>query len=58
MLDINKKIKQYKLAAKETTYHIVNLIVVFLFQTLIIPLAFIFMIYIAFKHIVKLKFEF
>ena len=58
MLDINKKIKQYKLAAKETTYHIINLIVVFLFQTLIIPLAFIFMIYIAFKYIVKLKFEF
>ena len=58
ILDINKKIKQYKLAAKETTYHIVNLIVVFLFQTLIIPLAFIFMIYIAFKYIAKLKFEF
>lgn len=58
ILDINKKIKQYKLAAKETTYHIVNLIVVFLFQTLIIPLAFIFIIYIAFKYIVKLKFEF
>ena len=58
ILNINKKIKQYKLAAKETTYHIVNLIVVFLFQTLIIPLAFIFMLYIAFKYIVKLKFEF
>ena len=58
ILDINKKIQQYKFAAKETTYHIVNLIVVFLFQTLIIPLAFIFMIYIAFKYIVKLKFEF
>ncbi len=58
IFDINKKIKQYKLAAKETTYHIVNLIVVFLFQTLIIPIAFIFMVYIAFKYIVKLKFEF
>ena len=57
MLDINKKIEQYKKAATETTYHIVNLIVVFLFQTLIIPLAFIFMLYIAFKFIVKLDFN-
>lgn len=57
MLDINKKIEKYKQAATETTHHIVNLIVVFLFQTVIIPLAFIFIIYTLFKYIVKLEFK-
>jgi len=56
MLDINKKIEKYKLAATETTHHIVNLIVVFLFQTIIIPLAFIFIIYALFRYIIKLDF--
>ncbi len=58
MLDVNQKVKKYKVAAKETTYHIVNLIVVFLFQTLIIPLAFVFLLYISFKYIVKINFNF
>ena len=58
MLDINKKIEKYKQAATETTHHIVNLIVVFLFQTLIIPIAFIFFLYSLTKYIVRLKFEF
>ena len=58
MLDINKKIEKYKEAATETTHHIVNLIVVFLFQTLIIPLSFIFLLYALIKHIFKLKFDF
>jgi len=57
MLDINKKIESYKQAATETTNHIVNLIVVFLFQTLIIPLGFIFIIYAYFKYILKLHFK-
>lgn len=57
MLDINKKIDKYKQAATETTHHIVNLIVVFLFQTAIIPLAFIFIIYTLFKYIVRLEFK-
>lgn len=57
MLDINKKIEKYKQAATETTHHIVNLIVVFLFQTIIIPLGFIFIIYILFKYIITLKFN-
>lgn len=39
MLDINKKIEKYKQAATETTHHIINLIVVFLFQTVIIPIS-------------------
>lgn len=57
MLDINRKIEKYKQAATETTHHIVNLIVVFLFQTIIIPLSFIFVIYILFKYIIKLRFN-
>ena len=57
MLDVNKKIDEYKNAAKETTQHIVNLIVVFLFQTLIIPLLFIFTLYALFKYIVRLNFK-
>lgn len=56
MLDVSKRIDKYKLAATKTTQHIVNLIVVFLFQTLIIPLGFIFIIYALFKHIIKLNF--
>ena len=57
MFDINKKIDAYKLAATETTQNIVNLIVVFLFQTVIIPLGFIFIVYALFKYIIKLKFN-
>lgn len=57
MLDINKKVAKYKQAAIKTTYHIVNLIVVFLFQTIIIPLGFIFIVYSLLKYIVKLDFN-
>lgn len=57
MLDVNKKIEKYKQAATETTHNIVNLIVVFLFQTVIIPLAFILFIYSLFKYIIKLEFN-
>ena len=57
MLDISIKIEKYKQAATETTRHIVNLIVVFIFQTVIIPLAFIFVLYITLKQVVKLDFR-
>lgn len=57
MLDINRKVEKYRQAAAETTHNIVNLIVVFIFQTVIIPLAFIFMIYFLFKYIIKLDFN-
>lgn len=57
MLDIDKRIDKYKSAAKETTHHIINLIVVFLFQTIIIPLGFIFIIYSLFKVIVRTDFK-
>jgi len=56
MLDINKKIEKYKKTATETTNHIVSLIVVFIFQTVIIPLVFILMLYNLFKYILKLNF--
>ena len=58
MLDINKKIDKYKIAVKETTYHVVNLIVVFIFQTVIIPLLFIYILFVLFKYIVKIDFNF
>ena len=57
MLDMNKRIEKYKQAANKTTQHIVNLIVVFLFQTLIIPLGFIFIIYALFKYIIRFNFK-
>ncbi len=57
MLNVNKKIEQYKEAAAETTRHIVNLIVIFLFQTIIIPLGFIIIIYNFLKYIIKLNFR-
>lgn len=57
MLDIDKKIEKYKQAATETTSHIVNLIVIFLFQTIIIPLGFIIIIYNFLKYIIKLEFK-
>ena len=57
MLDISKKIDKYKQAASDTTRHIVNLIVIFLFQTIIIPLGFIIIIYNFLKYIIKLEFN-
>ena len=57
MLDINKKIEKYKQAATETTHNIINLIVIFLFQTIIIPLVFILILYVSFKYILKLNFN-
>lgn len=57
MLDISQKIEKYKQAAKDTTQHIINLIVVFLFQTIIIPLGFIFIIYFLFKVITRTRFN-
>ena len=57
MLDISNNIEKYKQAATETTSNIVNLIVVFIFQTVIIPLGFIFILYIILKQVVKLDFK-
>ncbi|MDH5599686.1 MAG: hypothetical protein OEY78_00145 [Gammaproteobacteria bacterium] len=57
MLDINRKVEKYKQAAAETTNSIVSLIVVFIFQTVIIPLIFIFFVYSLFKYILRLEFK-
>jgi hypothetical protein len=57
MLDISRKVERYKQAAAETTNNVVNLIVVFIFQTVIIPLLFIFIIYSLFKYIIRLDFK-
>lgn len=58
MLDINKKIDKYKESAIKSTRHIINLIVVFLFQTVIIPLGFIVFIFMLLKYIIRLNFNF
>lgn len=57
MLDISKRIEKYKQAATETTHHVVNLIIVFIFQTIIIPLGFIFIIYKLLKYIIRFDFH-
>lgn len=58
MLDVSKKIEGYKEAAKESTHHIINLIVVFIFQTIIIPIIFILILYYLSRFIIQLNFDF
>ena len=55
MFDINNKIVKYKQAATETTKHIISLIVVFLFQTIIIPLVFFLVLYATLKYILRFE---
>lgn len=57
MLDISARIEKYKKAAAEATQHVINLIVVFVFQTIIIPLVFIYALYWLSGYIVRLKFD-
>lgn len=57
MFDINKRVEKYKKAAADTTYHVINLIIVFLFQSVLIPLAFIFIVYSVFKYIAKVDMQ-
>ena len=44
-LDIENRLDQYKLALENTSKHIINLIVIFLFQTVLLPLIFLFLVY-------------
>jgi hypothetical protein len=44
-LDVKSRFDQLKLAAENATQHIVNLIVIFLLQTLVIPLLILWMLY-------------
>lgn len=55
MLNINKRIDEYKQAAKESTQHIINLIIVFVFQTVLIPLAFFFIVYYLCRSIIRMN---
>ena len=58
MLDVSKKIEAYNEAAKESTHHIINLIVIFIFQTIIIPIIFILILYYLCRGIIQLDFDF
>lgn len=57
MLDISDRIEKYKKAAADTTQHIISLIVVFAFQTIIIPLLFVYILYLLSKYITGLRFD-
>lgn len=54
-LDMNSRIEKYKKAASDTTTHTINLIVVFIFQAILIPLLFIIILYVIGKLIFRLK---
>jgi len=54
-IDINARIERYKLAAAEATEHVINLIVVFIFQTIIFPVLFLYVIYRLLKQLVQLR---
>ncbi|MBN4080118.1 hypothetical protein JYT31_00485 [Beggiatoa alba] len=54
MLDINHRIQKYKQAAAETTRHTINLIVVFIFQTIIVPLLFFLILFSLGKRILRM----
>lgn len=54
-IDINARIERYKQAAAEATEHVVNLIVVFIFQTILFPLLFLYVIFRLLKQLIQLK---
>lgn len=54
-IDIDARIERYKLAASEATEHVINLIVVFVFQTILFPIVFLFVIYRLLKNLLELK---
>ncbi len=56
MLDINQRIEKYKQAAAESGRHIIDLIVVFVLQTIIIPLGFLFLAFQLSKRALKADF--
>jgi len=53
MLDFDKKVNDYKEAAKESSEHIINLIAVFIFQTILIPIIFLFLMYYLVRYIIN-----
>lgn len=54
-IDIEARIERYKLAAAEATEHVINLIVVFIFQTILLPILFLYVIYRLLKQLIRLK---
>lgn len=54
-IDIDARIEQYKQAAADATEHAINLIVVFIFQTILFPLLFLLVVYQFLKQLIKLK---
>ena len=54
-IDIDARIERYKLAAAEATEHVINLIVVFIFQTILFPIGFLFVMYRLLKNLLELK---
>ena len=54
-MDIGARIDQYKLAAADATKHAINLIVVFIFHTILFPLLFLMVVYQVLKQLIKLE---
>ncbi len=54
-IDIQAKLDRYTSAAADASEHLINLIVVFMFQAVIFPLAFLATIYAGMKNVVKLN---
>jgi hypothetical protein len=54
-MDIDARIEQYKQAASDATKHAINLIVVFIFQTILFPLLFLLVVYQFLKQLIRLK---
>jgi hypothetical protein len=54
-IDINARVEQYKQAASDVTKHAINLIVVFIFQTILFPLLFFIVVYQFLKKLIRLE---
>jgi hypothetical protein len=53
-MDVQGHIERYKEAAAEASEHAINLIVIFVLQTLLLPLLFLWMIIRMFRHWMRL----
>lgn len=53
--DINARVDRYKIAAADATEHVINLIVVFIFQTILFPILFLVVVYQLLKKLIRLE---
>lgn len=53
--DISARIDRYKQAAADATEHVINLIVVFIFQTILFPILFLVFVYQLLKKLIRLE---